>query len=284
MAQDLLAGALASQQAAMPCADPAAIQALSALPGAVGLPHGGHARWVRLSHWIVAMSVLTLAVTGFVILMAHPRLYWGVAGNDLTPALFELPISRNYRHGGWDKSVAFFPQTVMQTGSPVSASRTYDIFNDNSWGRSLHFLAGWFLALTGAAYLVAGIYTGHFRRHLLPGADERTGRRVWQDLVSHLQFRLGPTTGGPPYGILQKWSYAGVVFLALPVMIVTGLAMSPAITVAYPFLSNMFGGSQSARTIHFFVFAALIVFLLVHVLMVVLSGFRRQMRAMTLGT
>jgi thiosulfate reductase cytochrome b subunit len=279
MVQDL-AGALASQQAAVRSVDPARIQDPGALPEAVGFPHGGHARWVRLSHWIVAMSVLTLAVSGFVILMAHPRLYWGVAGNDLTPALFELPVDRNYRHGGWEKSVAFFPQT----SSPVSASRTYDIFNENSWGRSLHFLAGWFLALTGAAYLVAGIYTGHFRRHLLPSADERTGRRAWKDLVSHLRFKFAPTTGGPPYGILQKWSYAGVVFLALPLMIFTGLAMSPAITIAYPFLSDIFGGSQSARTIHFFVFAALILFIVVHVLMVALSGFRRQMRAMTIGT
>jgi thiosulfate reductase cytochrome b subunit len=280
MAQDLPAEVLASQQAAVPSDDPAAIQPLSTLPGAAGLPHGGHARWVRFSHWIVAMSVLTLAVSGFVILMAHPRLYWGVAGNDLTPALFELPISRNYRHGGWGTSVAFFPEA----NSPVSASRTYDIFNQNGWGRSLHFLAGWFLSLTGIAYLVAGIYTGHFRRHLIPGADERTGKRAWQDLISHLRFKFAPTTGGPPYGILQKWSYAGVVFLALPLMIVTGLAMSPAMTVAYPFLSGMFGGSQSARTIHFFVFAGLALFLIVHVLMVVLSGFRRQMRAMTLGT
>ena len=63
----------------------------------------GHARWVRISHWIVTASLLTLAFTGFVILMAHPRLYWGEVGNDLTPALLELPISRNYQHGGWDK-------------------------------------------------------------------------------------------------------------------------------------------------------------------------------------
>ncbi len=247
---------------------------------ASGPPHRGHARWVRLSHWVVAASVIALAVSGFVILMAHPRLYWGSVGNDLTPALFELPISRNYRHGGWETGVTFFPQA----NSPVSASRRYDIFNQNGWGRSLHFLAGWFLALTGIAYLIAGIHTGHFRRHLIPDADERTGKRAWEDLITHLRFKFAPTMGGPPYGILQKWTYAGVLFLALPLMIVTGLAMSPAMTVAYPFLSGMFGGSQSARTIHFFVFAALGLFLVVHVLMVVLSGFRRQMRAMTIGT
>ena len=61
----------------------------------------GHARWVRVSHGIVAASVLVLAATGFVILMAHPRLYWGETGNDLTPALVELPISRNHHHNGW---------------------------------------------------------------------------------------------------------------------------------------------------------------------------------------
>jgi thiosulfate reductase cytochrome b subunit len=247
--------------------------------GTVRLAQTGHARWVRLSHWIAAISVLTLAVSGFVILMAHPRLYWGAAGNDLTPALIELPITRNYRHGGWEQPVAFF----SSADSPVSASRTYDIFNENSWGRSLHFLAGWFLALTGAAYLIAGICTGHLRRHLLPGADELTPGRIWDDLVGHLRFKFAPTTGGPPYGILQKWSYAAVVLVGLPLMIVTGLAMSPAMTVAFPFLSGVFGGSQSARTIHFCVFAALVLFVVVHVLMVVLSGFRRQMRAMTVG-
>src|ERR1700758_1428098 len=98
-----------------------------------------HRRWVKSTHFIITLSFLALTVSGFVILMAHPRLYWGVAGNDLTPALFELPISRNYRHGGWEGSIAFFPQS----NPPMSESRTYDIFNKNGWGRSLHFLAGW---------------------------------------------------------------------------------------------------------------------------------------------
>jgi hypothetical protein len=78
---------------------------------------------------------LTLALTGVVILMAHPRLYWGEAGNDLTPALLELPISRNYQHNGWDKRTAFF----QDAAGPISASRTYDIFNQNGWA-GLHFL------------------------------------------------------------------------------------------------------------------------------------------------
>ena len=92
-----------------------------------------HARWVRVSHWILALSLLTLAVSGYFILMVHPRLYWGETGNDLTPALLELPISRNHQHGGWGRTTPFFEDA----GGPVSASRTFEIFNQNGWGRSL---------------------------------------------------------------------------------------------------------------------------------------------------
>jgi thiosulfate reductase cytochrome b subunit len=88
---------------------------------------------------------------------------------------------------------------------------------------------------------------------------------------------------GPPYGILQKLTYTVVILVAVPLMVLTGLTMAPAVTAAYPGLLDVFGGSQSARTIHFFVFAALVLFLIVHLVMVVLTGFRRQMRAMTLG-
>src|SRR3982751_6174173 len=88
---------------------------------------GGHTRWVRISHWIVTVSVLALLFSGFEILMVHPRLYWGNVGNDLTPALIELPISRNYKHGGYDERVRFFEDRA----TPVSASRTYNIFNKN---------------------------------------------------------------------------------------------------------------------------------------------------------
>ncbi len=238
-----------------------------------------HTRWVKGTHWIVSVSFLVLAFSGFVILMCHPRLYWGEVGNDLTPALFELPISRNHQHGGWTNSVPFF-QNVR---SAVSASRTYEIFNQNGWGRSLHFLAAWFLVLPGAVYLLAGIFTGHFWRRLVPRVVEFSPRLFWQDFKNHLRWQIRPATGGPQYGLLQRCAYCAVVFLALPLAVVTGLAMSPAITAAYPFLSGMFGGHQSARTVHFFASVVLVLFLLVHVLMVIKSGFKRQMRAMTLG-
>jgi thiosulfate reductase cytochrome b subunit len=240
----------------------------------------GHARWLRISHWILAASVLTLAISGFVILMAHPRLYWGNAGNDLTPALLELPISRNYKHGGWAPEVPFFPGA----SSIASAVRTYDIFNQNSWGRSLHFLAAWFLVITGLIYFMVGLTSSHLWRHIVPRLQDVAPRLLWQDIVRHLRLPMPPAPGGPPYGPLQKLTYAAVMLIVLPLMVLTGLTMSPAVTAAYPVLLDLFGGSQSARTIHFFLFTAIALFLIVHVVMVVLTGFKRQIRAMTLGS
>ena len=239
----------------------------------------GHARWVRISHAIASVSLLTLAFTGFVILMAHPRLYWGEVGNDLTPALLELPISRNHQHGGWEKQTPF----VDGARAPISASRTFDIFNQNGWGRSLHFLAAWLLVVPGAIYLLVGLTGGHFRSHFVLTRAELSVRRFRQDVVSHLRFRIPASTGGPNYGPLQKCAYASVVFVLIPLMVLTGLAMSPAITASWPFLSSLFGGYQSARTVHFLAFVGLVLFVMVHIVMVMKSGFRRQIRAMTIG-
>ena len=238
-----------------------------------------HKRWVKGTHWIVTLSFLALAYSGFFILMVHPRLYWGETGNSLTPALFELPISRNYHHGGWKDKLSFFDDT----GSPVSMSRNFAMFNKNSWARSLHFLAAWFLVLTGAVYLLAGIFTGHFRSHLWPRVSEFRLRLFWRDLINHLRMRIPSATYGPQYGLLQKCTYSVVIFFLLPVTVLTGFTMSPAISAAYPFLLKMFFGAQSARTIHFFASAILVFFLIVHVVMVIKSGFKKQMRAMTIG-
>ena len=236
-----------------------------------------HARWVRISHWILAFSVLTLAFSGFVILMAHPRLYWGEAGNDLMPALIELPISPNYKHSGWAERTPIFEDNA----GAVSANRTYEIFNQNGWGRSLHFLAAWFLVIPGLVYLLTGFFAGHFRSHIWPRSHELPLVRT--DVLDHLRLRIRRATGGPHYGVLQKISYSFVVFLAAPLIVLTGLTMSPTVTAAFPFLLKVFGGFQSARTIHFAAFAALLLFALVHLVMVVASGFKHQMRAMTLG-
>lgn len=238
-----------------------------------------HAAWVRCGHWVIAAAVLTLAFSGFEILMVHPRLYWGKAGNDLTPALVELPISRNYRHGGWAAPVVFVPGAHPV----VSAARTYDIFNQNGWGRSLHFLAAWFLVVGGALYFGAAALSGHLRRNLLPAPGELSPARLAADIRAHLHRPDSPVRVGPPYNLLQKLSYAAVMWLVLPFMLLSGLTMSPSVTAAVPGLLDLFGGSQSARTLHCVGFGLLVIFLIVHLVMVVLTGFGRQMRAMTLG-
>lgn len=237
-----------------------------------------HKLWVKGTHWIIALSFFALVFTGVEMIMVHPRFYWGEVGNDLTPALFELPLSRNYQHGGWEKPVPF----SEAANAPVSAIRTFDIFNQNGWGRSLHFLAGWFLLIPGLIYFVAGILTGHFRKHLWPRSKEFLWRLFWNDVINHVRMQIPSAMSGPHYGLLQKCSYVVVIFFLMPVIVMTGMTMSPAITAAYPFLLKLFFGAQSARTIHLFASIALVLFLIVHVVMVIKSGFKQQMRAMTI--
>lgn len=236
-----------------------------------------HKRWVKGSHWIITLSFFALVVTGGEMTMVHPRFYWGEVGNDLTPVLFELPVSRNYQHGGWENSVPF----SEVAGGPVSAARTYDIFNQNGWGRSLHFLAGWFLLIPGLIYFFAGIFTGHFRKHLWP--KEFSFRLFWNDIINHVRMQIPPASNGPHYGLLQKCSYVFVIFFLMPLIVMTGMTMSPAITAAYPFLLKIFLGAQSARTLHFIASASMVLFLVVHLVMIIKSGFKKQMRAMTIG-
>lgn len=244
-----------------------------------GKDYQGHKVSVRITHWIVALSFFTLAFSGFIILMCHPRLYWGETGNELTPALLELPISRNHHHEGWEKAESFFTSE-----SPVvSASRTYEIFNQNGWGRSLHFLSAWFLVVSGLVYVLTGIFSGHFKRNLLPKLNDFTFHNLFTDLRDHLRFRIPKATGGPDYGYLQKLMYIMVIFIIFPLAIVTGFAMSPAITNAFHWVSGMFGGMQSARTIHFFTSLFLEIFLIIHIVMILVSGFGIHLRSMLTG-
>jgi thiosulfate reductase cytochrome b subunit len=240
----------------------------------------GHSRWVRVCHWIAVASFMALALSGFLILMVYPRLHLGHVGNDLTPALLTLPISNNHRPDELHSRQVF----TEVPGAPVTAERNFHIFNQNGWARSLHFLAAWFLVCTGAIYFLLGVFSGHMRRDLLPRGRELAPRSLLRDLRNHFPPRVSPAGVGLPYGLLQKLAYASVMFFVLPLMVATGLTMSPAITAAYPLLLDVFGGYQTARTIHFFGFAVLVLFLIVHVAMVIATGFGRQLRAMTWGS
>ena len=129
---------------------------------------------------------------------------------------------------------------------------------------------------------LTALYTKHIQRNILPRKNELRYKQFYKDVADHLRMQIA-FAKGPQYGLLQKISYSVVLFFLVPVIILTGLTMSPAVTASCPFLLTIFYGAQSARTIHFFAFLILLLFLLVHVFMVIKSGFRRQMRGMTIG-
>ena len=210
-----------------------------------------HSALVRITHWITALSFFGLLVSGIAILLAHPRLYWGETGAVGTPSLFDLPLPFVLAHSGW--------------------------------GRYLHFLSAWFCVLAGLIYVFAGLFTRHFRRNLLPDKGDLAWRRISSVISEHLHLRPSSEEEFWRYNVVQQLTYLAVVFLLFPLMIWTGLAMSPAITSVFPSLVTVFGGQQSARTIHFFITNFLVLFLLVHIAMLCITGFRRRVRAMVTG-
>jgi thiosulfate reductase cytochrome b subunit len=209
-----------------------------------------HTFLIRATHWVHTLAFCALVVSGAAILLAHPRLYWGEVGGFGSPALIELPLPLNLEQSGW--------------------------------GRSLHFLSAWISVLTGTIYVCSGFVSGHFKRNLIPARTDVSRRFIVERISNVLRWRK-PQDDPLSYNGLQRSAYLVVVFLLFPLMIATGLAMSPAVTAAFPVFVEVFGGYQSSRTIHFVVSNVLVLFLLVHVAMVFLSGFRGRMRSMITG-
>jgi thiosulfate reductase cytochrome b subunit len=218
---------------------------------------------VRITHWITFLAFIALLVTGIEILISHPRFYWGEVGNVNTKPLFtfHIPSSRD----------------------TVPTGYGYVLPDQNGWSRYVHFQAAWLLVLTGAVYFAYLVFTGHLRRNLFPTNEQRSLHAYTARFGQYLR-RIKPESDElHTYNVLQRTSYLGVIFVLFPLVIWTGLAMSPAVTTAFPFISSLLGGRQSARTIHLFVTIALVLFLIVHVIMVAVSGFRPRMRAMITG-
>jgi thiosulfate reductase cytochrome b subunit len=209
------------------------------------------------------LCFLALLVTGGEIVISHPRFYWGETGNDLTQPLFKLPIPASRK--------------LVPTGYG------YVLPDQNGWSRYLHFQAAWVVVFTGLLYVVSGVFTGHYRKDLLPRRADLSWREFSTEIAKHLRFEPPGEAESWSYNLLQRIAYLFVIFILFPLVIWTGLAMSPAFVSAFPATVNLLGGQQSARTLHFFVSLALVLFLLVHILMVWLAGFRSRMRAMITG-
>jgi thiosulfate reductase cytochrome b subunit len=222
-----------------------------------------HSAVVRVTHWITTVCFLALLVSGVEVLISHPRFYWGEAGNVLSPPLFKLPIPAS--------------RATVPTGYG------YVLPDQNGWSRYLHFQAAWLIVLTGLLYLIFGFLKGHFCQNLLPARADLSWQALSTVIANHLRFRPLAEASIWSYNALQQLTYLFVIFVLFPLVIWTGLAMSPAIASAFPAAVSVLGGQQSARTIHFFVSVFLVLFFFVHILMVCLSGFRNRIRAMITG-
>jgi len=198
-----------------------------------------HPSVVRVTHWITAISVFVLFLSGIAILLAHPRLYWGEVGARQGLSLIDLPLP--------------FVLDVPIRGP----------------GRYLHFTFAWVCVWTGLFYGIYGFVSRHFHQNLLPARDTLS----WTTISAHLRFRRPSHDEALAYNVVQRLTYLGVIFVLFPAIIWTGLAMSPAVTSVFPWLATILGGQQSARTIHFFVTILILLFVLVHIVMVIRAGF-----------
>ncbi len=155
--------------------------------------------------------------------------------------------------------------------------------DQNGWSRYLHFQAAWVAVFTGLLYVVFGLVTRAFPEKPTPAGADLSWRALSSVMANHLRFKPPGEAEAWSYNVLQRLTYLFVIFVLFPLVIWTGLAMSPAIASAFPATVTVFGGQQSARTIHFFVSVFLVLFLLIHIVMVCLAGFRNRMRAMITG-
>jgi thiosulfate reductase cytochrome b subunit len=212
-----------------------------------------HNALVRVTHGINTISFICLVISGIAILLAHPRLYWGETGGVGTPSLIDLPLP--------------FVLAIPIRGP----------------GRYLHFLSAWICVLNGSLYVVSGVISRHFHRNLMPGKRDLAWGSIAHVLSDHLNLVRPGEEASLSYNVVQRLTYLAVIFLLFPLTILTGLAMSPSIVSVFPLVVTIFGGQQSARTIHFFLALFLVLFFCVHIAMVCLAGFWNRTRAMIIG-
>ena len=243
-------------------------------------------RPVRLWHWINALSVFIMLMSGLMIFNAHPQLYWGRYG-----ANHEIPWLQIGSTGGHG-FLRIGPVTVPTFGllgvnqgrfyafpPLVTIPSHYDLAGARQW----HFFFAWLLVVPGLLFWLWSFATRHAQRDLAPTAHELRPHNLWQDVKDHARLRFHTGEAARRYNVLQKLSYVGVIFGLLPLMVLTGLAMSPGIDAAWPWLLDLFGGRQSARSVHFICAMLLAGFILVHLTMVVLAGPLNELRSIVTG-
>ena len=224
--------------------------------------HGGsviyrHRIATRLWHWINAITIFIMIGSGLMISNAHPHLYWGNYGANFDHPWLSLP-----RWPGW-----------------VTIPATYNLALARRW----HLLFALVLGFGLLFFMIASLINRHFQRDLRVRGAELTPRNLLHDLRDHIALRFHDPENPHAFNIFQKLSYVVVIFGLIPLMILTGLTMSPGMNAAWPWLLDLFGGRQSARSIHFIVAGALAGFTIVHLALVIIAGAWNEVRSMITG-
>ena len=214
-----------------------------------------HTLAVRVMHWINVLAFIILLMSGLQIFNAHPALYWGQSSYSGRPPFF---------------AIEGFPGWITIPGEQWL-----------SMGRRWHLFFAWLLVLNGLAYLVYTIASRHLARDLVPTRPDWRG--IGRSIADHLRLRHPAGDAAARYNVLQKLAYLAVIFILLPLMAITGWAMSPGVDSAFHFLPELFGGRPSARTIHFICAWTLVAFVAVHVFEVIVTGFWNNLRSMVTG-
>ena len=271
----------------------------TATPAPGGQVYYRHRVVTRICHWINVACIAFLVTSGLNIFNAHPALYWGMYGADADDAKRWLEIGavdgpdgtvRGVARVGGVKvdttgllgSAAGSDGTVVQQGFPEWT--TFPTNRDLATARRWHFFFAWLFILNGLTYLIYGLVTRHLQDDVWPRFKQLSPASIWHDIVVHAKLQFPRGENDKYYHPLQRIAYAGTVFVLLPLMVLTGLSMSPGFNAAAGgFLPGLFGGRASARSIHFIVTNLTVAFIVVHVLMVVLAGPINQLRSMITG-
>jgi thiosulfate reductase cytochrome b subunit len=250
-----------------------------------------HRLSTRIWHWTNALTVFLMLMSGLMIFNAHPRLYWGQYGANFDSAWLEIGSTADsgfLRIGSLSVTTTGVLGYRTEAGGAINRRAfpgwatipsTYSL----SAGRRWHLAFAWVLALSLIAYLVASLINRHAWRDLVPRPAELTPRHLWQEIRDHARLRFPAGAAALTYNSLQKLSYFGVIFILLPLLVLTGLAMSPGMDAAWGWLIDLGGRRQSARSIHFICAMGIAAFILVHLIMVVLAGPVNEIRSMITG-
>lgn len=214
-----------------------------------------HRLSTRIWHWVNAVAIIVMLMSGLMIFNAHPRLYWGHYGANFDQAWLVLP-----RFPGW-----------------ATIPSTYNL----AAGRNWHLAFAWILAFSFLLFVLWSLFNGHFRKDVALSKAEVAPAHLWADIKKHARFDFHEEEAR--YNPLQKITYSLVLFVLIPGLIFTGLTMSPAMNAAWPWFLDLFGGRQSARSIHFICAMGIAGFIFVHLLLVLLAGPVNEIRSMITG-